>query len=159
MASDFHIKIDGVDGESKHKDHKNEIEVLAWQWGVHNASGIISGGGSGKGKAEPGEFLFSHEYDKASPVLAKHCVTGKHFPKLVLTCRKSGDGQQEFLKITLKEVFVTSVGPSASTGSDVLENVTCTYKDVECEYKPQDSKGSMQGAVKFGWAVEETSTR
>jgi type VI secretion system secreted protein Hcp len=30
MASDVHIKFEGVDGEATHKDHKGEIEVLSW---------------------------------------------------------------------------------------------------------------------------------
>ena len=30
MNSDFHIKIDGVGGESLHNSHKGEIEVISW---------------------------------------------------------------------------------------------------------------------------------
>ena len=52
MPTDTHIKFDGVDGESNHKDHKGEIEVLSWSWGISNASGL-AGGGSGKGKGTP----------------------------------------------------------------------------------------------------------
>jgi type VI protein secretion system component Hcp len=47
---DAHIKFAGVNGESAHIDHKGEIEVLSWTWGVVNGGGGI-GGGSGKGKA------------------------------------------------------------------------------------------------------------
>ena len=82
MAIDTHIKFDGVDGESAHKDHKGEIELLSWTWGVTNASGL-SGGGSGKGKATPGDLHLTHKFDKASPVLAKQCVSGKHFKTAV----------------------------------------------------------------------------
>ena len=60
MAIDTHIKFDGVDGEATHKDHKNEIEVLSWAWGVSNATNVVAGGGSGKGKAEPGDLHFMH---------------------------------------------------------------------------------------------------
>ena len=89
MSSDFHIKFDGVEGESSHKDHKGEIEILAWSWGVNQASSANSGGGSGKGKANAQDFHFTHRYDKASPVLAKHCVSGKHFGSMKLTARKA----------------------------------------------------------------------
>jgi len=48
MATDTHIKFDGVDGEATHADHKGEIEVLSWTWGVNNNNaGGTSGGGSG----------------------------------------------------------------------------------------------------------------
>jgi type VI protein secretion system component Hcp len=34
-----YIKIAGVEGESRAKDHKDEIEILSWQWGVSPAAG------------------------------------------------------------------------------------------------------------------------
>jgi type VI secretion system secreted protein Hcp len=153
------MKLAGVDGESGHKDHKNEIELLTWGWGATQPSSAGVGGGSGKGKATPGDFTFTHAYDKASPVLAKFCVNGKHFDDAVITCRKAGEGQQDFLKITLKQVLVTSVQPGGQQGGEVTEQVALTYADVEFEYKPQDDKGKLGGAVKFGWNVLSTETR
>ena len=90
MAIDTHIKFDGVEGEATHVDHKGEIDVLSWKWDVSNVSGAGKAGGSGQGKAQPGNFVFSHNYDKASPVLAKNCASGKHFATVVLTARKAG---------------------------------------------------------------------
>jgi type VI secretion system secreted protein Hcp len=158
MSSDSHFKFDGVEGEATHKDHKGEIEVLSWSWNVSQTV-ALAGGGSGRGKANPGDMNFTHHYDKASPVLAKHCASGKHFKDAVLTARKAGEGQKDFLKITLKEVFITSVSPAGHSGGDLVESITCSYKDIEFEYKPQDDKGGLGGAVKFGWNVATTETR
>ncbi len=159
MSSDFHVKLAGVDGESKHKDHAGQIEIMSWTWTVSNPSSYVSGGGSGKGKAVPGELSFTHLYDKASPVLAKHCVSGKHFDTMELTCRKSGEGQQDFLKIKLKEAYIASVSPGGASGGEVVESVSLTYKDIEFEYKEQTDKGAGGGSVKFGWDVATTETR
>ena len=156
MSSDASIKFDGVDGESVKP--KGEIDVLGWDWGVSQPPGP-AGGGSGKGKAIPGDFHFVHLYDKASPVLAKKCVSGTHFKDAKLTARKAGEGQQDFLIVTMKEVFITSVRPGGSHGGDILEQVSCSYKDVEFAYKPQDDKGALGGEVKFGWDVAKTETR
>jgi type VI secretion system secreted protein Hcp len=158
MAIDTHIKFEGVEGESTHKDHKGEIEVLSWTWGVSNASSAV-GGGSGKGKATPGDMHMTHRFDKASPVLSKHCASGKHFKEVKMTSRKSGEGQKDFLVVTLKEVFVTSVQPSGSSGGDIVESVSMTYKDIEFAYKPQDDKGGLGGEVKFGWNTATTEIR
>jgi type VI secretion system secreted protein Hcp len=159
MSADTHIKFDGVEGEATHKDHKGAIEVLSWSWNVSQSSGAASGGGSGRGKASPGDFSFMHLYDKASPVLAKHCAAGKHFKDAKLTARKAGEGQKDFLVITMKEVFISSVAPSGSSGGDVMESITCSYKDIEFAYKAQDDKGGLGGEVKFGWNVATTETR
>ncbi len=155
MASDTHIKFDGVDGEATHQDHKGEIEVLAWNWNVSNASGI-AGGGSGKGKANPGEFSFVHKYDKASPILGKKCASGTHFPSVVLTARKAGEGQKDFFKVAMKEVFITSVAPAGGSDGEIIENVSMSYANIEFAYKAQDDKGGLGGEVKFGWDVKTT---
>jgi type VI secretion system secreted protein Hcp len=159
MSSDSHIKFDGVDGEATHKDHKGEIAVLSWAWNVAQPSGASSGGGSGKGKAIAGDFNFTHLFDKASPVLAKSCVKGTHFKSVKLTSRKAGDGQKDFLVVTMKEAMVTSLAPAGSSGGDVMENVSFSFKDIEIVYKPQDDKGGLGGDVKFGWDTATTDTR
>jgi type VI secretion system secreted protein Hcp len=153
--ADTHIKFDGVDGEALHKDHKGEIEVLSWAWNIANAS-ALGGGGSGRGKASLGDFNFVHNYDKASPVLSKKCAEGEHFPTVVATARKSGGGQKDFLKVTMKEVFITSVSPAHSQGGDLIENVSMSYGFIEFAYKPQDDKGALGGEVKFGVNVKTT---
>ena len=155
MAIDTHIKFDGVEGESTHEGHKGEVAVLSWSWGVSNASSH-DGGGHGKGKATPGDLHLTHLYDKASPVLAKKCAQGVHFPTVVITSRKSGEGQKDFLKITMKEVFITSVQPAGSSGGDIHEAVSMSYGSVEFAYKPQDEKGTLGGEVKFAWDTKTT---
>jgi len=156
MSADASIKFEGVDGEMVKP--KGEIEVLSWNWDVSQPAGL-SGGGTGKGKAIPGEFSFTHLYDKSSPVLAKKCAEGNHFPTATLTARKAGGGQQDFLKVTMKEVYITACRPGGHSGGDITENVSCSYKDIEFAYKPQDDKGALGGEVKFGWNIPETATR
>ena len=51
MTLDMTLKIDGVDGESKIKDHEGEIDVLAWNWGLSQSGLVHVGGGGGSGKA------------------------------------------------------------------------------------------------------------
>lgn len=156
MAIDTHIKFDGVDGEATHKDHKNEIQVLSWGWNVSNATNVGAGGGSGKGKAEAGELWFDHTYDKASPILAKKCAQGAHFKEVVLTSRKAGEGQKDFLKVTMKEVYITSVDITGGGGGDINDAVRMSVGSIDFSYKAQDEKGALTGEVKFGWNVKTT---
>jgi type VI secretion system secreted protein Hcp len=155
MSIDTHIKFDGVDGEATHKEHKGEIEVMSWSWDVHNDSNV-AGGGSGKGKAQPGMFNIAHLYDKASPVLAKKCAQGVHFKEVTMTARKAGEGQKDFLVVKMKEVFITGVQPSGSAGGDIVESVTMSYGSIDFSYKAQEEKGGTGGEVKFGWNNKTT---
>ena len=39
MAVDMFLKLDGIKGESLDATHKDEIDVLAWSWGL-SQSGV-----------------------------------------------------------------------------------------------------------------------
>jgi len=153
MAIDTHIKFDGIDGESMHKDHKGEVAVLSWSWGLTSAAGASTGAATSKRKAVPQEMRIVHRYDKASPMLAKQAVLGRHVPSAVLTARKAGEGQKDFLKVTMKEVFITSVQASEG-GEGPTEEVAMSYGTIDFEYRPQNDKGSLGSPVQFGWNIK-----
>lgn len=153
MAIDTHIKFDGIDGESTNKDHKGEIDVLSWSWGLTQAGNPSNGGGSGRSKAVPGEFRIVHSYDKASPLLARTAASGQHIKSAVLMARKAGEGQKDFLKVTMKEVFITSVQASASDREGIAEEVAMSYAAIDFSYAPSTSKGSLGTPVTFDWNI------
>jgi type VI secretion system secreted protein Hcp len=150
MTIDCFIKFDGLIGESADKVHQGEIDVVSWNWSATNTLPPASGG-AGAGKSVPGLFSFQHQYDKASPVLGKYAASGKFFKQVCLTARKAGEGQKYFLKVTMKEVLVTSVLVDASGDGGVHESVSLAYRDIDFAYQPQDAKGTLGTAVKFGW--------
>ena len=45
MSVDFFLKIDGIEGESQDKTHKNEIQLESWSWGQSNTGSMGAGGG------------------------------------------------------------------------------------------------------------------
>ena len=153
MATDVHIRFDGVDGESTDRDHKGEVRVLTWGWGVAQAASP-AGAGSGTGKATPADLVFTHDYDKASPLLARRCAQGKHFPTVVLSARKAGEGQKDFLKVTMKEVFITSIQVVGQGEGGLQESVSLRYGTIEFGYKPQDARGGLGAEVKFNWDLK-----
>lgn len=156
MSSDFFAKLsNSIEGESKKKDHAKEIDILSWAWGVSNSSGSSSGGGAGQGKASAGDLSFTHIFDKASPNLSKACIKGTHIDELKLTARKSGDGQGDYITITLTTAFITGVSVGGSGGGDVVETVNAAYKKIKVEYKFQDEKGALKAGPEFTWSVEE----
>jgi type VI secretion system secreted protein Hcp len=150
MASDIFAKLGDIKGESLDDKHKDEIEVLSYSWGVSNAGSMDFGTGGGEGKASFHDLSIIHKIDKASPVLMQYCATGVHLKDAVITHRKSGKGQQEFLVIKLNDVIITSVthGGSPNDGG-YSENVSLSFTKVALEYKPQKQDGSLDAAVFF----------
>ncbi|MGJ7495233.1 Hcp family type VI secretion system effector [Variovorax sp. RT4R15] len=155
MSSDFFAKLtNNIEGESKKEGHEKEIDILSWAWGVSNASGAGTGGGGGHGKATPSDLSFTHIFDKASPNLAKSCIKGTHIDELKLTARKSGDGQQDYVTITLTTAFITNVSVGGSGGGDLVETVSCACKKIKVEYKFQDEKGALKPGAEYTWDIE-----
>lgn len=158
MAIDTHIKFDGIEGESASKDHKGEIEVLSWSWGLSNPGPRRGGGGGGAGKAAPQDFTFTHLYDMASPVLARMVATGRHVKQAWLSARKSGEGQKDFLKVTMSDVTITSVHQSGSADG-IAEMVTASAGKIVFEYRQVGAKGSLGPPVSFDWNIVKNKVK
>jgi type VI secretion system secreted protein Hcp len=148
MAVDVFLKIGDVKGESKDSKHEGEIDVLSWSWGVSNTGSGALGGGHGAGKANFGDLSFMHALDKSSPVLMKACAMGDHFKDATLVSRKAGKGQQDYLIVKMKEVFITSVQPSGSS-EHPMESVSMSFGHVDLEYKAQKADGSLDAGIHF----------
>src|SRR6201995_5361236 len=101
MAVDMFIKIDTVDGESRDKTHKKEIDVLAWSWGISNSGSAHVGGGAGAGKCNVQDISFTKWVDSATPKLGLACSDGKPFQEATLGVRKGCGKPGEFLKIKI----------------------------------------------------------
>lgn len=154
MAVDYFLKIDGVPGESVDSKHKGAIQLEAFSWGETNPGSFERGGGGGAGKVQMQDLAFTSVVDKASPVLMLACATGKHMKEAVLTVRKAGKDQQEYLVIKLKDVIVTSYqAGGAEQGAGPVVQASLGFSQIQMEYRPQKPDGSLDSAVKAGWDV------
>jgi type VI secretion system secreted protein Hcp len=156
VAVDYFLKIDGVQGESADAKHKGEIELESFSWGETNTvSGPGGGGGGGSGKVQVQDLIVTMHVSKASPKLMLACATGKHHKEAVLTVRKAGKSQQEFLIFKFKDVIVTSYLTSGSAQSDVvLDQASMGFSTIQMDYRPQKADGSLDTPVKAGWDVK-----
>ena len=131
MAVDYFLKIDGIPGESTDKAHKAEIDLQSWTWGESNAGKHDSGGGGGAGKVAMQDFHFTMKVNKASPKLFLACASGQHIKDAVLTCRKAGKEQQEYLKIKFSELLISSFQTGGSTHDEVpVEQISFNFAKI-----------------------------
>ena len=152
MAMSIFARIGTIKGESRDAKHKDEIDVISWSWGVSQSGTASPGGGAGAGagKASFHDFNFTHHVDKASPLLMKACATGEHVKDAMITVRKAGQGQQEYLTIKMSDLLVTGVSTSVSAEGDAaVEGVALAFAKVDLEYKPQKPDGSLDVGIHF----------
>lgn len=155
MAVDMFLKLEGCKGESQDKKHPDEIDVLAWSWGMSQSGTMHMGGGGGAGKVNVQDLSVTKWVDKSSPVLMQYCSIGKQFKEALLTVRKAGgDDPLEYILITMKDVIVTSVSTGGSGGEDRLtENCSLNFSQYKVEYQPQKPDGSADGG-KIPWEFD-----
>jgi len=154
-AVDYFLKVDSIDGESTDDKHKNEIDVESWSWGETNMGTHAGGGGGGAGKVTMQDFSFTMKVNKSTPKLMLACATGQHIKKAVLTCRKAGGDQQEYMIVTFSDLLVSSYQTGGSAGDVVpTDQVSMNFSKIEFEYKPQKPDGSLDAAIKAGYDLK-----
>jgi type VI secretion system secreted protein Hcp len=155
-AVDYFLKIDGIEGESADSKHKGEIDVDSWSWGETQGGTMSYGGGGGAGKVQMQDFHFVMKVNKATPKLILACATGEHIKTAVLTCRKAGKDQQEFLKYNFTDVLISSYQTGGTSSGAVIptDQISFNYGKMEIEYKEQKADGSLGGPIKAGYDLK-----
>lgn len=154
MAVDMFLKIENIKGESTDLGHKGEIEILSFSWGVSNPGSHAGGGGGGAGKVSMSDISFSHVYDKASPVLMKHCCSGQHIKEAIITVRKAGDRPVEYLKYKLSDILISGYSLGGNGNEVPTEEISMNFSKVEVSYLDSNtgkfetaSCGAKQGST------------
>jgi len=154
-AGDMFLMVKGakhglIKGESQDDQHKGEIEVVSWSWGMVAKASI--GGGTATGKATINDLRIVKRVDSASTALMGALRTNEPIQKAVLTLRKAGKSQLEYLKITIEQGRVVSlIIDTVETAStpDIVERVSFSFNKIEVEYVPQGKDGLPQGSMTF----------
>lgn len=154
-AVDYFMKIEGIKGESADSKHKDEIDVLSWSWGQTQQGAHSAGGGGGAGKVVMQDLSFTKRVDKASAPLLLACASGQHIKSVDLVCRKAGKDQQEYLKVKLSDVLISSYQTGGSQGELVpIDQISLNFSKIEMEYKAQKADGTLDAPTKAGWDMK-----
>src|SRR4029453_17946623 len=133
------LKIKGVTGESSDVDHKGEIEVVSWSWGLQAATSVATG--QVLGQATLSELHIVKRVDQSSPTLMSYLRTNKEIAEAVLTVRKAGKGPLEYFKHELENPRLTSL-QAESQGVELVERLNVGFSKIRVSYTPQDTTGA-----------------
>lgn len=131
MASDFFVKIDGIDGESADKNHGKWIECIGFTMGsLQNIGAARATDVSGRGQFEP--FVFTHLVDKATPKIQQFCMNAQKIAKVQFcVCRAVAGAQVPVFEVTLENVKISeatikSVVANGQNGDDIIDSFVGT---------------------------------
>ncbi|MPY87887.1 MAG: type VI secretion system tube protein Hcp [Luteitalea sp.] len=142
--ADMFLKVQGVTGEAGDAEHKGEIEVVSWSWGMQASTSVATG--QATGKATINELHIVKRVDQSSPTLMTYLRSNKRISQAQLTVRKAGKEPLEYFKIELENVRVTSF-KAESEGPELVEHVCLGFSKVTVSYTPQDATGARGGGA------------
>ncbi|MFQ1701971.1 Hcp family type VI secretion system effector [Loktanella agnita] len=161
MAVDIFLKLsNNIKGESQDSTHMDEIDVLAWNWGLSQSGTTHIGAGGGGGKVNVQDISLTKYVDLASNDLIKRCTTGEHIETGELVVRKSGGSAPvEYFRIKLENVMITSYATGGSKdGLDrIQENLTLNFRKFEVAYTLQEASGAAGAESLAGWDIAQNA--
>ena len=154
-AGDIFLYVKGaksgvIKGESQDSAHGKEIDVVSWSWGMQTQ--VSAGSTTMKGRAIIRDLKIVKRVDSASTPLMSALRTNEPITKAVLTQRKAGTKQLEFLKVTIEQGRVTELtieAGDASGSTNLLEHVSFTFNKITVEYIPQGPDGQSTGSMMY----------
>jgi type VI secretion system secreted protein Hcp len=155
MAVDF-LKIGDIKGESLDAKHKDEIQIESFSFG--QAGDANADTGQRTGKVAMQDYSFVMPINVATPRLMTYCADGNHINSgsslgdALITVRKAGQTQVEFLKIKFFDVMISSYQSGASQADTVpTDQFSLWFGKIELGYYRQNPDGSLAAPVYFRW--------
>ena len=109
------LKLGDIQGESQNDKHKDEIEVLAFNFGADSTNTIFSGG-----KTHVSDLSLVKYTDKATPELIRRIMTGERINHAQISFVHDGGEMRPIVTFQLSDIIVTSHNSGGSGGEDRL---------------------------------------
>jgi type VI secretion system secreted protein Hcp len=155
MAVDWFLQVAGITGDSTDDEHRNEIEVLAWSWGVVNSVSSAGHVGAGLGKPSFQDLHVVSRIGSASPHLFLACATGQHLASATLTGVRPGPRRLDFLVYRLADVVIGSVQHNSGDEQQApVDRFGMSYRRVDVSYLPTGPDGRPGTPVEAGFDLD-----
>lgn len=158
MATNYFLKIEGIDSESTNAAHSGWIEVTEFEHSLAQpvTASFSSGGAMNAERATHGVLEIKKTFDKASPKLLAACCKGDNFPKATLhLCRNTAGNEEMYYEIVLTGVVVSEVVSGVVVDEKERlrgERVALNYTKIEWKYVVTDQEtGQKKGNVVASW--------
>ena len=143
-AVDVFLTMTNIIGESTIE--KDAMTILSWSWGTSTGSARSAKGVLPAACVQ--DLNLMKQVDSASPQLVMNGVTGTVAREAVLTMRRPGKSEYEFLILRMTNVTVNSFQISGSSELP-MESVSLRFETMTGEYYRQKPDGTPDTPVTF----------
>ncbi len=153
MAVDMFLKLAGITGELQDAQHKGEIDILGWSWGVAETQ-PVAGAGVAAPKPNFHQLSVQKLLDLASAQLLAAVAKGSHIATGTLTIVRTGAAPQTFLVLNMKDIAIASVNMAElQTQNRPTETVALIFGQIDFEYTEFLATGAKGPTTIFKWNI------
>jgi type VI secretion system secreted protein Hcp len=155
----IYLKMDGIDGDATHEQHKKWITVDSIQWGIGRSISTPTGSTHNREASEPSvsEVTIAKQADVSTPRLFGEACTGKDGKKVVIDFVTTGSPGDTYLQCTLSDTLVSSY--SVSSGGDrPSESIGLSFTKLELKYIPYDEKHKPGSPIVVNYDLTSTKS-
>ncbi len=149
-------KFDGIDGESKDRNHQQWIDVLSISESIVRPDAESTGDSRRRGAAVFEDIVIVKELDRSSVTLREKLAQGAVIPKLEIELAATfGDVRGTYFKYELKNVQITSFSLNVSGGDGEVptESIAVSFEEIKWIYTQFDDRGNRRGKVRATWNI------
>jgi type VI secretion system secreted protein Hcp len=137
-------QVQNLYGEALDNHFKNCFHVKTFTFAITQKGTAATGTGLGAGKAEFDDFEFTIDTQLGSAKLMRECARGTCFDVVVLSVRKAGGGQREYLRYVFGNCIISSYSTSGDEESS--DTVKFNYRRIATKYYrqlPDNNEGEL----------------
>ncbi len=134
-------------GEHASPEHKDEIVVRSWGWGMRAGSAV--GSGVNTVRRSHRELVVVKSIDTASTGLMNALAGNDEVAEAVLTMRKAGGESIAYFTLKLNKARVVGFDLDVDEQGVPVEKIAFAFQKIAVEYTPQSSGGSGGAAHSF----------
>jgi type VI secretion system secreted protein Hcp len=165
MAFHAFLWIDGIAGNSSDSEHKNWIEITAFNIAATQAISrtASSAGDAAVGRVHLSQFCIVKQVDSASPKMLQACCSGERFKKIATHIYRAGGEKQKYVEYSFEDVIISGIHSGNNydpiPSSFPEEVVWFEYAKANMVYSQQNpATGLIIGNVYANWGKTHDNT-
>ena len=155
----IYVKIDGINGDATHLEHKKWLDVDSLQWGVGRGISTKTGSSFNREASEPSvsEVTVTKTMDSSSSQLFQEACAGAAGKAVTIDLVTTGNPGDIYMQYKLHNALVS--GYSVSSGGErPSESLSLNFTKIEMVYKTFDDKHNVTGQFPASYDMSVTKT-
>jgi type VI secretion system secreted protein Hcp len=147
----IYLKVDGIQGDATHEEHKKWMDIEALHWNVSRAMNTTAGSTANREASEPmvSEVILTKVSDSSSTKLFQEACAGRTGKTAVLHLVTTGNPGNTYIEYTLTNTLIANYSVDSS-GDRPVET------KIEVKYTPYGEDNTAQSPMIASYDLSTT---